>query len=70
MQRIFEIVLEIMGWLQLVMAPTLGTGIIALIVYVKINNETGKVIAIIILFVASSYIIRLVMNQMKKKGGK
>ena len=49
MQRIFEIVLEIIGWLQLVMAPTLGTGIIALIVYVKINNETGKVIAIIIL---------------------
>ncbi|MFB8735624.1 hypothetical protein ACEQPO_23725 [Bacillus sp. SL00103] len=28
------------------------------------------VIAIIILFVASSYIIRLVMNQMKKKGEK
>ena len=47
--KLFEIILEISGWLQIVFGVTPGAGLIAGIVYLKWSNETGKIIAIIIL---------------------
>ena len=47
--KLVEIILEIFGWLQIVVGVTLGAGLIAGIVYISCANETGKIIAIIIL---------------------
>ena len=47
--KFFEIILEIIGWLQIVLGVTLGVGLIAGIIYLKWTNDTGKLIAIIIL---------------------
>ena len=46
--KIFEILLEIFGWLQIVVGVTLAAGLIALFTYLKWNSETGKIVAIII----------------------
>jgi hypothetical protein len=47
--KIFEIILEIIGWLQIVAGITLGAGLFAFIVYIKWDSHTSKIIAIIIL---------------------
>jgi len=47
--KLFEIILEIFGWLQIVIGVTLIAGLIAFVTYLKWSNETGKVTAIIIL---------------------
>ena len=47
--KFFEILLEIFGWLQIVVSVTLGAGLIAFVTYLKWSNETGKIIAIIII---------------------
>lgn len=46
--KFFEILLEIFGWLQIVVGVTLGAGLIALVTYLKWDNETGKIVAIVI----------------------
>lgn len=46
--KLIEIVLEIIGWLQIVIGVTLATGLIALFIYLNWSNETGKIVAIII----------------------
>ena len=46
--KFFEILLEIFGWLQIVVGVTLAAGLIALFIYLKWNSETGKIVAIII----------------------
>ena len=46
--KFFEILLEIFGWLQIVVGVTLAAGLIAFVTYLKWSNETGKVVAIII----------------------
>jgi phosphotransferase system glucose/maltose/N-acetylglucosamine-specific IIC component len=46
--KFFEILLEIFGWLQIVVGVTLGAGLIAFVTYLKWSNETGKIIAIVI----------------------
>ena len=46
--RLIEIVLEIMGWLQIAIGVTLVAGLIAFVTYLKWSNETGKFVAIII----------------------
>lgn len=52
--KLFEIILEIIGWLQIVLGVTLLAGLIAFATYLKWNNETGKIVAIII--VATGFI--------------
>ena len=47
--KLIEIILEIIGWFQIVLGVTMGAGLIAVIIYIKWNNDTGKIIAIIIL---------------------
>ena len=46
--RFVEILLEIFGWLQIVAGVTLAAGLIAFVIYLKWDNETGKIIALII----------------------
>ena len=46
--KLFEIILEIFGWLQIVVGVTLAAGLIAFVTYLKWSNETGKIVAIII----------------------
>jgi hypothetical protein len=47
--KLIEIILEIIGWFQIALGVTLGAGLIAVIIYIKWNGDTGKIIAIIIL---------------------
>jgi hypothetical protein len=49
--KLFDIILEILGWLQIVVGVTLGTGLITFLTYLNWNNETGKIAAIIIVSV-------------------
>jgi len=46
--KFFEIVLEIIGWFQIVLGVTLGAGLIAGIIYIRWSSDTGKVISIIV----------------------
>ena len=47
--KFFEIILEIIGWLQIAVGVTLGSGLMAAIIHINWSNETGKIISIIIL---------------------
>jgi hypothetical protein len=46
--KFFEIILEIFGWLQIVVGVTLGTGLIAFLAYLNFSTATGEILAIII----------------------
>jgi hypothetical protein len=46
--KLFEIILEVFGWLQIVVGVTLAAGLIAFGTYLKWNNETRKIVAIFI----------------------
>jgi hypothetical protein len=43
-----EVILEIFGWLQIVIGVTLGVGLIAFVVFLIWSNDTGKIAAIVI----------------------
>jgi len=47
--KLIEIILEIIGWLQIVIGVTLAAGLIALLIYLKWTNEMGKIVGIIII---------------------
>jgi len=46
--KFFEILLEFFGWLQIVVGVTLGAGLVAILTYLEWSNETGKIIAIVV----------------------
>lgn len=46
--KFFEILLEFFGWLQIVVGVTLGAGLFAILTYLEWSNETGKIIAIVV----------------------
>ena len=46
--KLFEIILEVLGWLQIVAGVTLAAGLIGFAIYLKWTNETGKSVAIVI----------------------
>jgi hypothetical protein len=46
--KFIEVILEIFGWLQIVVGVTLGAGLIALVVFLTWSNGTGKFVAIAI----------------------
>ena len=46
--KIFEIILEIIGWFIIVIGVTLGAALIAFVIYLKWTNQTGGTMAIII----------------------
>jgi hypothetical protein len=48
MIKLIEIILEIIGWLQITIAVTLAAGLIAFLTYLKWSSETGKIAAIVI----------------------
>jgi hypothetical protein len=47
--KLFEIILEIFGWLQIVVGVTLAAGLFALATYFIWTNGTGKITAMIII---------------------
>lgn len=47
--KLIEIILEIIGWLQIAIGVTFLAGIVAFVTYLKWSNETGKIVAIIII---------------------
>ena len=49
--KLIEIILEIIGWLQITLGVTLASGIIAFLIYLKWDNESGKTVSIILLSV-------------------
>ena len=46
--KLIEIILEIIGWLQIAIGVTLLAGLVAFVTYLKWGNETGKIVAIFI----------------------
>ena len=55
--KLFEIILELFGWLQIVAGVTLAAGLFALATYLIWSNGTGRIAAIIIIsigFIAGS----------------
>lgn len=44
--KIFELITELIGWLEIMISPTLIGVIIGIIVYLNFPNTTGKVIGI------------------------
>ena len=46
--KLFEILLEIFGWFQIVLGVTLAAGLIAFLIYLKWSNWTGECVAIIV----------------------
>ena len=49
--KLIEILLEILGWLQITIGTALGFGLIAFLVYIKTGDDKGKLIVLIILIV-------------------
>ena len=47
--KLFEIILELFGWLQIVAGVTLAAGLLALAAYLIWSNGTGKIAGIIII---------------------
>lgn len=47
--KLFEIILEIFGWLQIVAGVTLAAGLLALATYLIWSNGTGKIAGIMII---------------------
>ena len=47
--KLIEIILEIIGWLQITLGVTLAAGLVALLIYLKWDNEIGKTVSIIVL---------------------
>jgi hypothetical protein len=47
--KIIEIILEIIGWLQITLGVTLATGLVALLIYLKWDNYSGKAVSITLL---------------------
>ena len=47
--KVFNIILEFLGWLQILLCPTLIAGVIALVIYLKWQDQTGKIAALVIL---------------------
>lgn len=66
--KLIEIILEIIGWFQIVSGVTLCAGLIAGIIYLKWNNGTGKVIAIIILSIGFLFGVVWATRIWKKHG--
>lgn len=46
--KIIKFILEIIGWVAIALSPTLAAGLIGLVVYVKFDNPTGAIIAILL----------------------
>ena len=49
--KLFEIILDVLGWLQIVTGVTLAAGLIGFAIYLKWTNETGKSVAIVIVII-------------------
>jgi hypothetical protein len=47
--KLFEIILELFGWLQIVVGVTLAAGLLAFATYLIWNNRTGKIAGIMII---------------------
>jgi hypothetical protein len=55
--KFIQIILEIIGWIQIALVTTILSGLIALPIYIKWSTDTGKLIAIAIIgigFIAGS----------------
>jgi hypothetical protein len=47
--KLIETILEIIGWIQIAIGVTLLAGLVAFVTYLKWSNETGKIVAIVII---------------------
>jgi hypothetical protein len=66
--KIVYIILEFLGWLQILLCPTLIAGVIALVVYLKWQDQTGKIAALSILVIGFMSGIILATSIWKKYG--
>lgn len=51
MHKLFELITEIIGWILIVLSPTLLGGIIGFVVYLQFENPLGIVLASLILLI-------------------
>lgn len=68
MHKFFELVTEIIGWIQIVLAPTLLGLIIGLIVYYNVENIYGLVIGSLIALLSLILGIILATKKIKTTG--
>jgi hypothetical protein len=47
--KLIEIILETIGWLQITLGVTFASGLVAFLIYLKWDNESGKTVSIILL---------------------
>lgn len=68
MQRVFELVVEIIGWFQILLSPTLiGIGL-GLLIYLGFPNALGVVIAILVAIFGFVFGVRLATKKFKTTG--
>ena len=68
MHKIFELVTEIIGWIQIALSPTLFGLIIGFIVYYNFENIYGLLIAIIIALLGLIFGVILANKKFKTSG--
>lgn len=68
MQKIFYFILEIVGWIQIMLSPTLLGCLIGTIIYYNFQTNTGLIIAISIVFVGFIIGILFATKKMKTTG--
>lgn len=66
--KVVYIILEFLGWLQILLCPTLIAGVIALMIYIKWQDQTGKIAALVILGIGLISGIILATTIWKKYG--
>jgi len=65
MQKVFHIILEIFGWFQIMLSPTLLGILIGTIIYYNFQTDTGLAVAISIVIIG--FIIGVVFATRKFK---
>ncbi len=65
MQKLFELITEIIGWIQIVLSPTLIGMLFGIIVYGTFQNQTGEIIGLAL--VAIGFIIGIIWATKKFK---
>lgn len=68
MQRVFELVVEIIGWFQILLSPTLiGIGL-GFLIYLGFPNTLGAIIAILVASFGFAFGVRLATKKFKTTG--
>ena len=68
MNKIFEIITEIVGWIQIVLSPTLIGIAFGFVIYLNFPNLTGTIIGILIAVIGLIFGIVLATKKFKTTG--